>query len=43
MGLNSSNNKEKRKEAVGSKAKTAVEKQVSDTKKKAHDAQYGKK
>ena len=43
MGLNSKNDKETREEAKGNKAQTPVEKQVADTKEKAHNAQYGKK
>lgn len=42
MGINSKNDKEKREEARGKRPQTAVEKAVSDTKKKAHEAQYGK-
>ena len=43
MGINSNNDKEKRDEASGKNPQTPVEKQVSDTKEKAHNAQQGKK
>ena len=43
MSINSKNDgSNKREEATGKKPQTPVEKVVSDTKKKAHDSQYGK-
>ncbi len=44
MGINSKNDgSNKRQEARGQKTQTPVQKQVSETKRKAHEAQYGKK
>ncbi len=43
MSVNSKNDSNKRQESTGKKPQTPVEKTVSETKKKAHDAQYGKK
>ena len=43
MSINTPKSSEKKDEARGQKPQTPVEKQVSETKKKAHEAQYGKK
>ena len=43
MSINSKNDSNKRQESTDKKSPTPVEKTVSETKKKAHDAQNGKK